>query len=192
MPKLMELRCRKTLLPVLLAAVFCAAAGPVSSEPGRAESPLDSVARNHSTPEQLARFLKARLIFQEDLALFGQMDYWQTPEEVLIRGRGDCEDYALLADDLLRRQGKKSFVFSLYGPKGYAHTVCVFVEGGRYNLLNQDRLIRTQAASLEELADELCRDWEWGAVAERNGHRGRAVQIVRRETATRRWSPSSS
>ena len=145
------------------------------------ESPLDLVARSYSTPEQLARFLNARLTFQEDLSLFGQVDYWQAPEEVLVRGRGDCEDYALLANDLLKRQGKETFVFSLYGPRGYAHTVCVFVEGGRYSLLNQDRLVRTRAASLEELAGKLCRDWEWGAVAERNGHRGRAVRIIRRE-----------
>ncbi|MDO8730733.1 MAG: transglutaminase-like cysteine peptidase [Candidatus Omnitrophota bacterium] len=183
----------KVLSASLAVALFCVAAAPqAASDPGRAESPLETVAQSTSTPEQLARFLNARLIFQEDLALFGQTDYWQTPEEVLVRGRGDCEDYALLANDLLKRQGKKSFVFSLYGPRGYAHTVCVFVEGGRFNLMNQDRLIRTQAASLEELADELCRDWEWGAVAEQNGHRGRAVQIVRRETATRRPSPSSS
>ena len=176
----------KVLSASLAAALFCAAAAPqAASEPGRAESLLDSAARSASTPEQLARFLNAHLTFQEDLSLFGQADYWQAPEEVLVRGRGDCEDYALLANDLLKRQGKKSFVFSLYGPKGYAHTVCVFVEGGRYNLLNQDRLIRTQAASLEELAGKLCRDWEWGAVAERNDHRGRAVRIVRRETATR-------
>ena len=143
------------------------------------ENPLDLVARNYSTPEQLACFLKARLTFQEDLSLFGQADYWQAPEEVLVRGRGDCEDYALLANDLLKRQGKETFVFSLYGPRGYAHTVCVFVEGGRYSLLNQDRLVSTRAASLEELAGKLCRDWEWGAVAERNGHRGRAVRIIR-------------
>ena len=145
-------------------------------------NPLDLVAQSYSTPEQLARFLNAHLTFQEDLSLFGQADYWQAPEEVLVRGRGDCEDYALLANDLLKRQGKETFVFSLYGPKGYAHTVCVFVEGGRYNLLNQDRLIRTRAASLEELAGKIFRDWEWGAIAERHGHRGRAVRILRRVT----------
>ncbi len=176
----------KVLSASLAAALFCVVAAPqAASEPGQAESPLDLVARSCSTPEQLARFLNAHLIFQEDLSLFGEADYWQAPEEVLVRGRGDCEDYALLADDLLKRQGRKSLVFSLYGPKGYAHTVCVFVEDGRYNLLNQDRLVRTGAASLEELAGKLCRDWEWGAVAERHGHRGRAVRILRRETATR-------
>ena len=168
-------------LPVVLAAVLvCTAAPQAVSEPGRAGNPLDAVARSAPTPEQLARFLHAHLTFQEDFSLFGQADYWQAPEEVLVRGKGDCEDYALLANDLLKRQGRESFVFSLYGPGGYAHTVCVFVEGGRFSLLNQDRLIHTGAASIEELADKIHRDWEWGAIAERHGHRGRAVRIIRR------------
>jgi len=171
LPKLIGLR--KVVLPVLLAAGFCA---------GRADSPLDSVARSHPTPERLAGFLGAHLTFQEDLSLFGQQDYWQSPEEVFTRGRGDCEDYALLASDLLARQGVHSFLFSLYGKKGYAHTVCVFMEGGRYSVLNQARLVRYRAVSLEELAGKLCSGWEWGAVAERHGHRGRAVRIIRRQT----------
>jgi hypothetical protein len=174
LPKLIELR--NLFLPVLLAAGLCA---------GRADSPLDLIARSHPTPEQLAGFLNTHLTFQEDLSLFGQEDYWQAPEEVLARGRGDCEDYASLAADLLGRQGVGSFLFSLYGGKGYAHTVCVFVEGGRYSVLNQDRLLRYRAASLEELAGKLCRAWEWGAVAERHGHRGRAVRVIRRDNSSR-------
>lgn len=174
MPKLIELR--KVVLPVLLAAGLCA---------GRADSPLDWVARSHPTPEQLARFLNTHLTFREDLPLFGQVDYWQSPEEVLSRGQGDCEDYASLATDLLGRQGVRSFLFSLYGKKGYAHTVCVFVESERYSVLNQDRLLRYRAASLEDLAGKLCRAWEWGAVAERHGHRGRAIRVIHRNGSSK-------
>ncbi len=152
---------------------------------GRTDSPLDLVARSHPTPEQLAHFLNTHLTFREDLPLFGQADYWQSPEEVLSRGQGDCEDYASLAADLLARQGVRSFLFSLYGEKGYAHTVCVFVEGGRYSVLNQDRLLRYRSASLEDLAGKLCRAWEWGAVAERHGHRGRAVRVIRRNISSK-------
>jgi len=158
----------------VLAVVLCAA--EVS-----AESPLESVARTCTTPEQLALFLHENLVFQEDRSLFGQTDYWQAPEEVLLRGKGDCEDYALLASDLLNRQGREAFIFSLYGEKGYAHTVCVFVENGRYSVLNQDRLVRCKAASLEALADQLYSGWKWGAVAQRQGHRGRAVRLIRRQ-----------
>lgn len=168
----------------LAVALGLAGVSRVSSDPVSAENSLDSAARACSSPERLARFLSARLAFQEDLSLFGQADYWQAPEEVLARGRGDCEDYALLASDLLGRQGKEAFVFSIYGENGYAHTVCVFVENGRYNVLNQDRLVRYRADSLEELAGKLNAGWTWGAVARRHGHRGRAIRLINR-VATR-------
>ena len=90
-----------------------------------------------------------------------------------------------LAMDLLARQGMRAFLFSLYGQRGYAHTVCVFVEDGRYNALNQDRLLRYRAVSLEELAGKLYRAWEWGAVAQRHGHRGRAVRVIRRNNSSK-------
>ena len=125
----------KALVSGMAAAAFFLAAAPsVSSDPARAENRLGSVARACSTPEQLALFLSTHVIFEEDRLLFGQADYWQAPEEVLARGRGDCEDFALLACDLLSRQGKEAFLFSLYGEGGYAHTVCIFKDGGCYSI----------------------------------------------------------
>lgn len=169
----------KILSSGLLGVVFCLAAAPqVSSDPGRANNPLDSIAQAYPTPERLAAFLHQNVIFQDDLRLFGQIDYWQAPEEMIARRQGDCEDYALLAQDLLNRQGTEAFVFSLYGEAGYAHTVCVFMEGGRYSVMNQDRLMRLQAGSLEELAGRLYPRWNWAAVAERREHRGRAVRVL--------------
>jgi transglutaminase-like putative cysteine protease len=37
-------------------------------------------------------------------------DHWQTPEETVRRGRGDCEDLAFYLHHLLRRQGMDSMV----------------------------------------------------------------------------------
>ena len=172
---------KKILGAAGLSVLLWAAAVPkVSSEPGRAETSLEIVARTQSTPERVASFLRSHLVFQDDRLLFGQADYWQSPEEMLARGRGDCEDYALLACNLLSRQGKRAFVFSLYGEGGYAHTVCVFLEDGHYNVLNQDRLVRVRASTLEELAQKIYPGWKWGAVAQRQGHRGRAVRLITR------------
>ncbi len=151
---------------------------PVSSEPTRAENPVEALARLVRTPEQLSRFLRENILFRDDLRQFGLVDYWQDPEELLARRQGDCEDYALLAQAVLNRLGVNAFVLSLYGQAGYAHSVCVFMEEGRYNVLNQDRVVRYRVRSLEELATRLYSRWEWGAVAERQGHRGRAVREI--------------
>ena len=40
----------------------------------------------------------------------GEGDHWQTPEETVRRGKGDCEDLALYLHRLLRRQGMDSMV----------------------------------------------------------------------------------
>lgn len=169
-------------IPVL-AFFLWGVTAPASPQPDAVEQ----IAQRYPTPELFASFLKKRVVFREDIQLFGREDYWQGPEEFLNRGAGDCEDYALLAEEVLKRQGKKAFVLSLYGEGGYAHTVCVFMEEGRYQVINQDRVIRYGAKSLEELANDLYPRWVWGAVACRAGTRGRAVQRI---TSEARLSPS--
>ncbi|MBI3332828.1 MAG: transglutaminase domain-containing protein [Candidatus Omnitrophica bacterium] len=177
----MDPRWKKALAIGWMIAALCAWPMPqVASEPGRGQNSLEAIARSCATPEQLARFLQAKISFQDDARQFGRPDYWQDPEELLTRGKGDCEDYALLAQAVLSRQGIEAFVFSLYGEGGYAHTVCVFEEDGGYNVINEDRLIRYRARSLQELATELYPRWIWGAVAQKTGHRGRAGRQILR------------
>lgn len=40
-------------------------------------------------------FFNQRVVFTEDIVAWGQPDYWATPLELLVRARGDCEDYAI-------------------------------------------------------------------------------------------------
>jgi len=149
---------------------------PVSTTPQ-----LQHVAVSHSTPEAVASFLRAEFIFQRDEDQFGEIDHWQSPEEFLQRRVGDCEDYALLAHALLQRNGIESYVFSLFDEDGYAHTVSVFVdEKGRYNVINEGKLRRYHAKTLEAVADEINPAWTVGMIAEQDGTRGRVVrEIVR-------------
>lgn len=146
-----------------------------ASGPSPSEWNLETITRAYPTPESIAEFLRNQISFAEDRDLFGRSEYWQAPEEFLARRKGDCEDYAILTQALLKRLGFEAFVFSLYGERGYAHTVMVFKENGRYHVVNQDRLIRLQAKSLEELSDRLYSDWTWGAVVAQRGHQGRII-----------------
>ncbi len=36
-----------------------------------------------------------RLLYRQDIDLWGQVDYWASPLETLSRGGGDCEDFAI-------------------------------------------------------------------------------------------------
>jgi len=40
-------------------------------------------------------FFNRKIRFDEDINIWGTSDYWATPLEVLGRGVGDCEDYAI-------------------------------------------------------------------------------------------------
>ena len=40
-------------------------------------------------------FFNRRIQSRDDLALWGQVDYWASPLEMLEKGAGDCEDFAI-------------------------------------------------------------------------------------------------
>ena len=174
---------------VVLTIVGLCCAGSLNVHGGAAGSlvplpSLETLALTYGTPKQLARFLRETIQLTTDEALFGADDYWQTPEEILERRAGDCEDFALLAQAILERQGVEAYVFSVYGAGGYAHTVCVFVEGGRYSVINQNRVRQYRAPTLEAVAGRLYAGWRYGAVAERVGSRGAPTRFI--------WNPDPS
>lgn len=51
------------------------------------------------------RFFNERIVFREDLVVWGRLDYWASPLELLARGEGDCEDYAIAKYFSLRAAG---------------------------------------------------------------------------------------
>ncbi len=141
--------------------------------------PVDQLASMYTTPKAVATFLRNNVTFTRDEELFGEADRWQSPEEFVARKAGDCEDYALLARALLRRNGIEAYVFSVFGKQGYAHTVCVFLDArGRYNVIDGDKLRTLHAESLEAVASWLDPAWTSGAIAEQAGARGQMIQQV--------------
>jgi predicted transglutaminase-like cysteine proteinase len=41
------------------------------------------------------QFFNRRILFREDTEVWGQIDYWASPLELLDKGQGDCEDFAI-------------------------------------------------------------------------------------------------
>ena len=49
-------------------------------------------------PEKLKRvndFFNQHIEFGDDIGVWGQIDYWATPIEMLAKGKGDCEDFVI-------------------------------------------------------------------------------------------------
>lgn len=45
--------------------------------------------------KDINEYFNRKLRFDSDLRIWSQNDYWATPIEALLRGSGDCEDYAI-------------------------------------------------------------------------------------------------
>jgi predicted transglutaminase-like cysteine proteinase len=54
------------------------------------------------------RFFNKQLRYVEDVDLWHEVDYWETPIEALWKGAGDCEDYAIAKYFSLRHLGVAS------------------------------------------------------------------------------------
>ena len=50
---------------------------------------------NHTKLERVNDFFNDRISYADDEVVWGVEDYWTTPLELLGKGRGDCEDYAI-------------------------------------------------------------------------------------------------
>ena len=95
-----------------------------------------SEVKNLTTVDKLATYIK-KIKYISD-----KKDYWQTPVETFIRGKGDCEDFARLALDILVHiQKRKNVRFIIYigTEKGQCHAVCVFPYYGKYNVFSNDK-----------------------------------------------------
>lgn len=45
--------------------------------------------------DALNQFFNRRILSREDIDVWGQVDYWASPLEMLEKGAGDCEDFAI-------------------------------------------------------------------------------------------------
>ncbi len=95
-------------------------------------------------------FFNRRIVFRDDLQVWGQTDYWASPFEMLGKGEGDCEDFALAKYFSLRAAGvaanKLRLVYvraQLGGPGGpvQAHMVLAFYAQPNAEPLILDNLI---------------------------------------------------
>ncbi|MDH4052982.1 MAG: transglutaminase-like cysteine peptidase [Rubrivivax sp.] len=44
---------------------------------------------------RINEFFNRRIVFRDDAAVWSQTDYWASPLEMMAKGEGDCEDFAI-------------------------------------------------------------------------------------------------
>jgi predicted transglutaminase-like cysteine proteinase len=87
--------------------------GPLGASQQRIDAWQNLLASQKQLSEQeklnvVNSFFNKQLRYVEDIDLWGQVDYWETPIEALWKGAGDCEDYAIAKYFSLRHLGVAS------------------------------------------------------------------------------------
>lgn len=92
-------------------------------------------------------FFNRRIVFGEDIDIWGQVDHWASPLEALAQGRGDCEDYAigkyfsLLALGMPAARLRLVYVRAQIGAETRAHMVLAYYAHPSAEPLILDNLI---------------------------------------------------
>jgi soluble cytochrome b562 len=114
----------------------------------------------------------------------------QPPKEFLATKSGDCDDYAILADRVLRKHGFTTRLISVRMPGLLTHVVCYVSEEKVYlDFNNRVYLSRTEKSGpdLREIAQKVARSFEanWTSVSEFTYHEGvkELVQTVSKTDA---------
>ncbi|MFM9915876.1 MAG: transglutaminase-like cysteine peptidase [Rhizobacter sp.] len=119
----------------------------------RALQPLLSASADPDDRHRLQainEFFNRRIQFRDDLEVWGQVDYWASPFELLEKGAGDCEDFAiakyfsLVAAGMAAQKLRLVYVRALLGGPGgavQAHMVLAYYASPNAEPLILDNLI---------------------------------------------------
>jgi len=157
----------------------------LSSTPTNAkavEYTFQNISSNLTSPEQIARYIFRNFVYETDQAQFGSEEHWQAPEELMANRKGDCEDFALFASEILKANGISSFLLNVYGKK-FAHTLCVFKENGKFNVIDGKEVKRYNASSLDELFEKIYPHWNSASLVgfSSESNRGRVLKTFQKK-----------
>lgn len=112
--------------------------------------------QNITTPLELSLWLSREFKYQTEMP-----DYWQSAEETLNLKTGDCEDFAILSQTILKSLSIPSEILIIkFKGLNLSHTICIFKDKGLYSFISNQKLIRTQANTIIAAVEEQYPDWE--------------------------------
>jgi predicted transglutaminase-like cysteine proteinase len=113
---------------------------------------LAADSRNRKFLDKLAvvnRAVNTMIAYRKDQGVYGNLDYWAKPAEILSRGAGDCEDFAILKMSALIKAGVPAQSMSL-----------VVLQDARRGVFHAVLSVATQSGTfiLDNLSNQVLRD----------------------------------
>jgi len=94
--------------------------------------------------------------YQEDIT-----DYWKSPEETVRDNGGDCEDFGILVDYVLKKLGYNTTILALYFSDGDSgHIITIVKIDGHYTFFSNNIYFQTKFTSLRTLLTSYYPNWE--------------------------------
>ncbi|MDI6759020.1 MAG: transglutaminase-like domain-containing protein [Candidatus Omnitrophota bacterium] len=125
-------------------------------------------------PAQLSKWLSKEFRYELEFP-----DYWQPAQETLNSKKGDCEDFAILTQEILKGLGIKSdIIIVVLKDLKQSHALCMFKDGESYSYFSNQNLIQTNAGTIKEAIQEEHPDWD--SIVFTNAKK-QYVKIIRRE-----------
>jgi len=103
------------------------------------------------TPQDLGDWLKNNFTYQSE-----EVDYWNTPEETVNAKAGDCDDYAILSEFILKDLGYDAWFIVMVNrtPDQSSHAITIIREKDMtYSFISNTNYRRTNSASWESMLD---------------------------------------
>ena len=100
---------------------------------------------NTDALDHVNRFFNGRVRYASDFETWGKSEYWATPAEVLDRGQGDCEDFAVAKFFTLKRIGvdedELNLVYCRIAPRSIPHVVVGYFDSPNVDPLILDSVV---------------------------------------------------
>jgi hypothetical protein len=157
-------RTRHAARVALLALLLAVGVPVVAPRPPAETGWLVDLTLDLDSPDAVATFMLRQFSFRHDRDLYGVPERFATPDELLARGAGDCEDWAWFAAEALREHGYATWLVSVWRQKpdeagNTGHMVAAYLARDGWGYVSTEGHVAAHAPSIAGLADTVMADW---------------------------------
>ena len=134
------------MMKIKKACFVILAIAAIAASTAHASQGLDEAMMSVRSPEDIARFFSQKLTYTMTLP-----DRVHSPEETMEARSGDCDDFAILASEMLTRMGVENQVIVIkFRDLNIMHAVCVWKDkNGFYSFISNQEFQRTGQRTVE-------------------------------------------
>jgi hypothetical protein len=108
------------------------------------------------TPEECFNWIYTNIQYSAEAAAEG----FSAPEITYQRKTGDCTDFAVMADYIMKQHGYKTQVITVFNQTS-GHSICVWQDAdGKYNYIANTGIKYLKVSNLAEVASNVYTDWQ--------------------------------